>query len=178
MYFVYIVESIGENDNRNNEVLFNLINKHNIPENNIYFDTDSEDVINEMLDEMGEGDVLVLKRVDDLAVSSKELKLVLEKLENKGIILNSEEHKGLNGKKYFSALLAAQDISDFFREKSRVTGYKRALENSRVGRPSKKKELEVALKLYKTGQFTISEIEKLSGVSSSTIYRNLKNSNH
>lgn len=175
-YFVYIVESIGENCNRNNGVLFNLINKHNISEDNIYFNTDGENIVNKMIDKMQEGDALVLKRVDDLAENSKELKLVLELLEDKGVILNSEEHKGFNGRKYYSALLAAQDISDYYKEEARKMGYREALKENKIGRPKKEKELETAVKLYNTGQFSISEIERIAKISSSTLFRHLKDS--
>jgi len=175
MYYLFIVESIGENANRDNQTLFKLVSKHNIKEDYIFFDTDSEDVVYEMIDKMESGDTLIVKRVDDLASTNRELMAILEILENKKVILASEEHKGLNGIKYYSSLLAAQDISDFYKEKRRQQGYRKAQERGKVGRPRKKHELEIALKLYKTGQFSISEIERLSGVSSSTIYRHLKN---
>ncbi len=176
MYFMFIVESIRENENRDNQALFKLVTKHNIAEENIFFDTEGKDVVYEMIDKMGLGDTLIVKRVDDLASTNRELKTVLEIMESKKIVIASEEHKGLNGRKYYSSLLAAQDISDFYKEKRRLQGYKEAQERGKVGRPRKKQELEIALRLYRTGQFTISEIEKLSGVSSSTIYRNLKSS--
>lgn len=175
MYFMFVVENKGENDKRNNENLFKLVAKNNITEENIYFDSDSEDAVYQMMDKMKSGDTLIVKRVDDLASTNRELQSVLEILEFQGIILTTEEHKGLNGKKYFSALKAAQDISDFYKEKKRLQGYKEAQEGGKVGRPQKKKELETAIRLYKTGEFEISEIEKLSNISSSTLFRHLKN---
>lgn len=175
MYYLFIVESIEENANRDNQTLFKLVSKHNIKEDYIFFDTDGEDVVYEMIDKMESGDTLIVKRVDDLASSNRELMRILEILESKKVILASEEHKGLNGIKYYSSLLAAQDISDFYKEKRIQQGYRKAHERGKVGRPQKKQELEIALKLYQTGQFSISEIERLSGISSSTIYRYLKN---
>lgn len=175
MYFMFIVESIRENGTRDNQELFKLVKKHKISEGNIFFNTDGDDVVYEMIDKMDSGDTLIVKRADDLASTNRELKTVLEIMESKKIVLASAEHRALNGTKYYSSLLVAQDISDFYKEKRRLQGYKEAQEDGKVGRPKKKKELEIAIKLYNTGQFSISEIEKLSGVSSSTIYRHLKN---
>lgn len=175
MYFLFIIENKGADDKRNNESLFKLVPKHNIIEENIYFDTDSEEVIYEMIDKIQSGDTLIVKRVDDLARTNRELQSILEIMEFKGIILATEEHKGLNGKKYYSALSAAQDLSDSYKEKRRIQGYKDAQIRGIVGRPQKKKELETAVRLYKTGEFTISEIEKLSLISSSTLFRYMKN---
>lgn len=175
MYFMFIVENKGENDKRDNENLFKLVSKHSIAEDNIYFDSDSDDAVYQMIDKMQSGDTLIVKRIDDLASTNRELQSVLEIMEFQGIILITEEHKGLNGKKYYSALKAAQDISDFYKERRRVQGYKEAQEVGKVGRPQKKKELETAIRLYKTGEFDIAEIEKMSNISSSTLFRHLKN---
>jgi DNA invertase Pin-like site-specific DNA recombinase len=174
MYFLFVVENKGEDDLRSNEGLFKLVSKLNIKEENICFDTDGEDIVYEILDKMVSGDVLIVKRVDDLADTNKELFSILEIMEYKGILLNSQEHSGLNGKKFYRALLAAKDISSHYKELFRLKKYKEAIEEGRVGRPKKKKELEIGIRLYKTGDFRISEIEEISGISSSTLYRNLK----
>jgi DNA invertase Pin-like site-specific DNA recombinase len=174
MYFLFIVENKGEKDKRSNRSMFKLVQKLNIKEENIYFDTDSDDIVYQMLDKMVSGDTLIVKRVDDLAGTLRELIGILEIMDCKSISLYSEEHEGLNGNKYYKALLAAQDLSDSFKERRRLLSYKKSVELGKVGRPKKKKELEIAIKLYKTGKFSIKDIERLSGISSSTLYRNFR----
>jgi len=175
MFFFFILENKGIKDLRSNESLFGLVSKYKIPEENIYFDTDGEGIIYEMIDKMSKGDTLIVKRLDDLAETNKELQRVLEMMESKEINLATEEHKGLNGIKYYSAILAAQDISNFYKEKRRQVAYLQSVERGLVGRPHKKKELDTAIKLYNSGQFSIKEIEELSKISSSTLFRHLKN---
>ncbi len=65
-------------------------------------------------------------------------------------------------------------ITRHYAEKQRQQGYQQAKEEGRVGRPRLTKEVEQAVKLYRTKAFTIAEIEDMTKISKSTLYRYLK----
>lgn len=66
------------------------------------------------------------------------------------------------------------DIHDYYLKKRQEEGFKRAQDAGIVGRPKRTEEIEKAIRLYKTKAFSIAEIEKLAGISSSTLYRYLE----
>ena len=63
----------------------------------------------------------------------------------------------------------------FFQKKKQQAGYRKACAEGRVGRPpTKSKDIEQAIELYKSDACTISQITALTGVSKTTLYRVLK----
>ena len=61
------------------------------------------------------------------------------------------------------------------KKKKQVAGYRKACAEGRVGRPpTKSKDIEQAIELYKSDACTISQITALTGVSKTTLYRVLK----
>ena len=81
----------------------------------------------------------------------------------------------LNGIEYFDRLQGSILISKYYAEKKRRLAFEEARRQGVVGRPKiPEKQIETALKLYASKLFTTEEVAKLSGVSSSTLYRALK----
>ena len=116
-------------------------------------------------------DCLVIRSVTDLADDFRYLMGVLQDLQESQVALFSLLEPFLNGKDYYNALKGNIEIYKYYLNKKRAERYDETKKAGLVGRPVKKEEIEKALRLYQTKAFSISEIEKLSGVSSSTLYR-------
>ena len=116
----------------------------------------------------------MIRSVVDLSDTAKGLLDFLSDLQSKGIILCSISEPYLSGENYFTMLSGFIQITNFYFEKRRRQGYEYAKEKGTIGRKAKTEETAKAIRLYKTGAFTTAEIEQLSGVSSSTLYRALK----
>ena len=170
----YFIENTLE-DYIDNSALFRLINDLQIDENEIYIDTETnKEELASLLGALKREDRLVIRSVVDLSEDAKELLEILKILQDKKITVCSVEESYLNGVEYHTAMKGFLDINRYYIEKRRKKGYENAKEKGTVGRPAKTEELEKAIRLYKTKAFTIEEIENLSGVSSSTLYRALK----
>ncbi len=172
MYCVYIYE-VGETDNKvNNSWVFDFIKELNIGEDNIFTDTSrGRDNLKVLVECMDSEDCLVVRSVMDLAEDSRYLMGILQALQESQVTLLSLLEPFLNGKEYYNALKGNIEIHKYYLNKKRSEGYDEAKKAGLVGRPAKTEEIEKALRLYHTKAFSINEIEKLSGVSSSTLYR-------
>jgi DNA invertase Pin-like site-specific DNA recombinase len=172
MYCVYVYE-VGETDNQvNNSGVFGLVKELNISEDNIFTDTSKDRGNLKVLVEcMDSEDCLVVRLVIDLAEDSRYLIGILQALQESQVTLFSLLEPFLNGKEYYNALKGNIEIHKYYLNKKRAEGYNEAKKAGLVGRPTKTEEIDKALRLYHTKAFSINEIEKLSGVSSSTLYR-------
>lgn len=171
MDYIYAIENKGNGDTRDNSKLFKIIRDREISEDRVYFDTDEG--IQALLEELDYGDRLIVLSVMDLADSIKELQALFKDLTEYETILYSLEEPVFRESKYSEILDSTVYIIKEFREKRRVEAYKISLKEGKVGRPTKAKELEIAVKLYKTGEFTIQEIESIAKISKSSIYNYL-----
>lgn len=170
----YFIENTSE-DYIDNSGLFRLIYDLQIDENEIYIDNETnKEELASLLRTLKREDRLVIRSVVDLSEDAKDLLGILRILQDKKIIICSVEESYLNGTEYHTAMKGFLDINRYYIEKKRKEGYEKAKEKGIVGRPAKTEELEKAIRLYKTKAFTIEEIENLSGISSSTLYRALK----
>lgn len=168
--YAYFIE-----DKTDNYKLFREINKLEIEEDNIYSETDdSKEELDKLLDVIEVGDRLIVLSVVDLSDTAKHLLDILSDLQDREVILCSISEPYLDGSWYCSALQELIDITRYYTEKKRQQGYQQAKEKGTVGRPAKTAEIEQAIKLYKTKAFTISEIEELTKISKTTLYRYLK----
>ena len=80
----------------------------------------------------------------------------------------------MSGEASYVKLSGFLKIHRYYPERLRREWFQKAKFEGRVGRPKMTEEIETAVRLYNTRAFTTAEIEKLSGVSSSTLYRALK----
>jgi len=139
--------------------------------------------LNRMLDELEEGDTVIIVAIDRLSRSTKDLLEIVEIIKNKGAQLKSINDTWLD-------TTSSNPMSDFLLTVMGALGQmERALATQRVreglevakvkgtrlGRPKKsKKKVDHALELYKKGEHTVSEITSITGVSRATLYRAIK----
>ncbi len=142
---------------------------------------DDREQLNCALEMLREGDKFVVYKLDRLARSTLKLLKVSEQLEQQGVELVSIQDNidttTPMGKAMFRMLAVLAELErDMIRERTK-SGLEAARARGRKGgRPKKNsKKVEQALKMYYTKQFTIAEITEVTGVSSSTLYRNLNN---
>lgn len=168
--YAYFIE-----DNAYNYKLFYEINKMDIEEDDVYIDTeDSKEELEKLLEDMDYQDRLLVLSVVDLSSTALGLLDILSDLQDKGVILKSITEQYLDSYNYYTVFQNFIDITKHYTEKKRQQGYQKAKEKGLIGRPAKTEEIEKAIKLYKTKAFTISEIEDLTKISKSTLYRYLK----
>lgn len=180
MDFAYFVENTTE-EFIDNSALFRIINDLEIEDEFVYSDTAGcRDELEKLLADIdtifteASTKRLVIRSVVDLSDTAKGLIGILSDLQDKGIILCSISEPYLSGENYFTMLNGFIQITNYYTEKRRKQGYEHAKEKGTIGRKAKTEETVKAIRLYKTGAFTTAEIEQLSGVSSSTLYRALK----
>ena len=94
--------------------------------------------------------------------------------EEKKVELFSCEEPYFCGLTYYTTLNSLLFLLNYFQSKRRKDGYQKAVEEGRVGRPAKTEAVERAIKLYNTNAYTVAQIELLTGVSKSTLYKYLK----
>jgi DNA invertase Pin-like site-specific DNA recombinase len=172
MYCVYIYESENQ---INNSGVFDFAKSLDISEDNFFTDTSNDrDNLKVLVECMDSEDCLVVRSVIDLAEDSRQLMEKLQILQKSQVTLVSLLEPFLNGKEYYNGLKGFIEIHKYYLNRKRAKGYDEAMKAGLVGRPAKTDEIEKAIRLYNTQAFSINEIEKLSGVSSSTLYRYLK----
>ena len=136
--------------------------------------------LTKMLDRMTEGDTVVVESLSRLGRSTKDLIELTELFERKGVHLvslkESIDTSSSTGKLLFTLMSAiAQFERDVIADRT-----KEGLRSARVrgrtgGRPKANPDaVKKAVKLYRTGQYSVKEIEELTGVKKSTLYRNLR----
>ena len=135
--------------------------------------------LTKLLDRITEGDTVVVESLSRLGRSTKDLIELTETFQSKGVNLVSlKESINTNsptGKLLFTLMSAiAQFERDVIADRTRE-GLKAARARGRMGgRPrADPEQVKKAVKLYKTKQYSIKEIEELTGIKKSTLYRNL-----
>lgn len=135
--------------------------------------------LSKLLDRVTVGDTVVVESLSRLGRSTKDLIELTELFQSKGVnLISLKESIDTNtstGKLLLTFMSAiAQFERDTIAERTRE-GLKAARARGRTGgRPKTDSEaIRKALKLYDTKQYSIKEIEELTGVKKSTLYRNL-----
>ena len=136
--------------------------------------------LNKLLDRMTAGDVIVVESLSRLGRSTKDLIELTELFQSKGVHLvslkESIDTNTSTGKLLFTLMSAiAQFERDTIADRTRE-GLRSARARGRTGgRPrTDPDQIKKAVKLYGTGQYSVKEIEELTGVKKSTLYRNLQ----
>ena len=135
--------------------------------------------LNKLLDRLMAGDTVVVESLSRLGRSTKDLIELVDLFEKKQVHLVSLKEQidtsTPAGKLLFTLMSAiAQFERDVIAERTRE-GLKAARARGRVGgRPrANEQKVKQAVKLYQTGQYSVREIEDLTGVKKSTLYRSL-----
>ena len=135
--------------------------------------------LNKLLDRLMAGDTVVVESLSRLGRSTKDLIELVELFEKKQVHLVSLKEQidtsTPAGKLLFTLMSAiAQFERDVIAERTRE-GLNAARARGRIGGRPRTNEQKVrqAVKLYQTGQYSVREIEELTGVKKSTLYRRL-----
>lgn len=127
------------------------------------------------------GDTIVIESLSRLGRSVKNLSELMDRFNEMNVRLVSLKEtidtSSSTGKLLFTILSSlAQFERDVLAERTRE-GLRAARARGHLGGRPKMEcaKLNKALALYKTRQYTLSEIKELTGVSASSIYRHLKN---
>lgn len=135
--------------------------------------------LEKMLERMTEGDTVVIESLSRLGRSTKDLIELVELFEKRGVHLVSLKEQidttTSTGKLLFTLMSAiAQFERDTIADRTRE-GLKAARARGHFGgRPKKDPEkVKQAIKLYNTGEYTCKEIENLTGLRRTTLYRYL-----
>ena len=135
--------------------------------------------LNRLKDKVREGDTVVVESWSRLGRSTKDLIELVEWFTDRGVNLVSlKENFDTNTPHGRLIMKVFQSFAEFERDLivQRVNeGLKSARARGRVGGrpPKKQKDVDTALKLYHSGEYSISDICRLSGVSQTTLYRYL-----
>ena len=176
MVWAYVMENGNGAEKHDNTPVFQLIQKMGLTDDQLVFDQ-TEDRVEfcKLLESMGVGDKLIIRSVEDLADDIMGLITVFQKLTDKEVSLCSCEEPFLSGEDYLGSITEFTRLYVLFQKKKQVAGYRKACAEGRVGRPpTKSKDIEQAIELYKSDACTISQITALTGVSKTTLYRVLK----
>ena len=132
-----------------------------------------------MLDRMTEGDTVVVESLSRLGRSTKDLIELTELFQSRGVHLVSLKESidtgTSTGRLLFTLMSAiAQFERDVIADRTRE-GLRSARARGRTGgRPRiDPNVVKKAVRLYSTGEYSTKEIEELTGVKKSTLYRNL-----
>lgn len=135
--------------------------------------------LNKLLERITEGDTVVIESLSRLGRSTKDLIELTELFNSKRVRLvslkESIDTESSTGKLLFTLMSAlAQFERDTIADRTRE-GLRSARSRGRTGgRPKANADnIKKAVKLYKTRQYSIKEIEELTGVKKSTLYRNI-----
>ncbi|MGN0687826.1 MAG: recombinase family protein [Oscillospiraceae bacterium] len=135
--------------------------------------------LEKLLERLTEGDTVVVESLSRLGRSTKDLIWLMETFHTKGVNLvslkESIDTTTSTGKLLFTLMSAlAQFERDVLADRTRE-GLAAARARGRKGgrRPIDKEAVRKAVKLYKTKQYTVSEITELTGVRKTTLYKNL-----
>lgn len=136
--------------------------------------------LNAMLDFIREGDVVVVCELTRISRSTKDLFDLVEKIETKGAKIKSLKESWLDtttahGKLLFTMFAGlAQFERDLISERTKSALAAKKAAGVKLGRPRVDDEaLEKAVRLYATKEFEIKEIENLTRISKSTLYREI-----
>ena len=136
--------------------------------------------LSKLVDRMTQGDTIVIESLSRLGRSTKDLIELTELFQSKGVNLvslkESIDTNSPTGKLLFTLMSAlAQFERDVIAERTRE-GLRAARARGRSGgRPRTNPDaIQKAMKLYHTKQYSLKEIEELTGVKKDTLYRNLK----
>jgi len=128
-------------------------------------------------DKVRSGDTIIIESFSRLGRSTRDLIELVEYFKNKGVtLISTKENFDTNTPQGNLMLTVFEAFSQFERELI-VQRTKEGLESARArgrkgGRPKvKERNVEQALKLYNSKEYSISEIVKMSEISQATLYR-------
>ena len=135
--------------------------------------------LEKLLERLTEGDTVVVESLSRLGRSTKDLIWLMETFNEKGVNLvslkESIDTTSSTGKLLFTLMSAlAQFERDVLADRTKEGLAAARARGRKGGRPPADKEaVRKAVRLYKTGEYTVSEITEMTGVRKTTLYKNL-----
>ena len=139
--------------------------------------------LEKLLERLTEGDTIVVESLSRLGRSTKDLIWLMETFNSKGVNLislkESIDTTTSTGKLLFTLMSAiAQFERDVIADRTREGLNSARARGRKGGRPRTDSEkLRKAIKLYNTQQYSLAEIEDMTGVKRSTLYRGIRSKN-
>ena len=136
-----------------------------------------------LLERLTEGDTVVVESLSRLGRSTKDLIWLMETFNSKGVNLislkESIDTTTSTGKLLFTLMSAiAQFERDVIADRTREGLNSARARGRKGGRPrTDSEQLRKAIKLYNTQQYSLAEIEDMTGVKRSTLYRGIRSKN-
>lgn len=139
--------------------------------------------LEQMLTDLNPGDEVIILSIDRLARSTLDLLNIVEEIKKKGASLRSLHESWLDTREDNPSGEFMLTIMGGLAEMERKQINKRVMEGIEIakkkgvkfGRPvANQDRVNHALDLYDSGRYTVKEVERLTGISKSTIYRRLK----
>lgn len=131
------------------------------------------------LEMLREGDTFIVYKLDRLARSTLKLIETLDLLNEKGVefvsLSDNIDTSTAAGKAMFGMMAVFAEFERSIIRERTVAGLEAARARGRKGgRPmTDKKKLDKAIKLHESGEFTVAQIEEMTGVSKGSLYREL-----
>ena len=139
--------------------------------------------LEKLLERLTEGDTVVVESLSRLGRSTKDLIWLMETFNSKGVNLvslkESIDTTTSTGKLLFTLMSAiAQFERDVIADRTREGLNSARARGRKGGRPrTDSDKLRKAIKLYNTQQYSLTEIEDMTGVKRSTLYRGIRSKN-
>ena len=139
--------------------------------------------LEKLLERLTEGDTVVVESLSRLGRSTKDLIWLMETFNTKGVNLvslkESIDTTTSTGKLLFTLMSAiAQFERDVIADRTREGLNSARARGRKGGRPrTDTDKLRKAIKLYNTQQYSLAEIEDMTGVKRSTLYRGMRSKN-
>lgn len=137
--------------------------------------------LDKMLNELRDGDTIIITELTRLSRSRKDLFDLVELIESKNANIKSLKESWLDtttpqGKLMFTIFAGISQFERDLISQRTLEGLASARARGRKGgRPAKdKKDIDVAIKMYNSRLHSVSEIENTTGVSKATLYRYIK----
>lgn len=139
--------------------------------------------LDRLLEELEEGDTVVILSIDRLSRSTKDLLDIVEVIREKGATLKSLQDTWLdttNDNPMSDFLLTIMGALAEVERKNTVKRVNEGIATAKrkgvkFGRPeAKKSRVDLALELYNKGEHTAKQIAEIAGISRATLYRKLK----
>ncbi|EKD99359.1 MAG: Resolvase protein, partial [uncultured bacterium] len=131
-----------------------------------------------LLEEIRQGDTVIISELTRLSRSTKDLFDIVEQMQNKGVDIKSLKESWLDtttptGKLMFTIMAGLSQFErDLISQRTKEGLASARARGRNGGRPSKgDKDIDKAIKLYDSKEYSVKEIEEMTGVSKATLYR-------
>jgi DNA invertase Pin-like site-specific DNA recombinase len=136
--------------------------------------------LNEMLGKLRKGDKIVVYKLDRISRSTKHLIELTDLFEEKGVDFESIQDKidtsTAMGRFFFRTMASIAELErDIISERTKAGLQAARARGRKGGRPAaKNKNVELALKMYDSGDYTVPQITDATGIGKTTLYKYIK----